>query len=318
LDLLIKIFDLTLLSSTFRMVAPILLAALGGAICARAGLFNVGLEGFIIIGAFAAVTGNYLTGNLIWAVVFAVISVMIYSLLFAYLSIHLQANVIVVGIAVNFLAFGLTTFGLRTIFDVKGVFYDPEMSGLPRWDIPLLQDVPWLGTMLSGHTPLVYLTFLLVIILHIYLFKTVSGFRMNAVGENLPAAVTIGIRVRAYQYGAVLLCGALCGLAGAQLSLGQVTLFSEGMTAGRGFIALVAMMLGQSFPLWVMAASFFFGLMYAVGIRLQGVGLPTQFTDMIPYVVTIIAMFFFANRKLRRGLRTADKSEALTAPNEQK
>lgn len=316
MELLQKIFDITLLGSTFRMVAPILLAALGGALCARVGLFNVGLEGFILMGAFSAIVGNYYTENIILAVIIAMMATMVFSLIFAYLSIHLQANVIVVGIAINFLALGLTTFGLRTIFDVKGAFYDRNMTGLPRWDIPVIKDIPWLGDMLSGHTPLVYLAIVLVILLHIYLFKTVSGFRMNAIGENLSAAVSIGLRTRLYQYAAVVLCGALCGLAGAQLSLGQVTMFAEGMTAGRGFIALVAMMLGQSLPLGVLAASLFFGLMYAVSIRLQGEGLPTQFTDMIPYVVTIIALLFFANRQRIR--KFVGQSTASIPPEESK
>lgn len=287
------LLDVSLFNSMIRMVAPILLAALGGAICSRVGLFNVGLEGFVLVGAFSAIVGNYYTGNVYAAVLIALAVTMLFSLIFAYISIHLQANVIVVGISFNFLALGLTAFCLKAIFHVKGAFYDKNMIGLPKLNIPIIQDIPVIGGIISGHSPLVYLAFVLVIGLQYFLFKSVLGFRMVAVGENPVAAKSIGIKVNRMQYLAVLICGMLCGLAGAQLSLGQVTMFTEGMTAGRGFIALVATMLGQANPIGVMASSLLFGLMDAFSIRLQGFSLPTHFTQMLPYVVTLLAMLFF-------------------------
>lgn len=291
-----QLFDLSLFNSAIRMVAPILLAALGGLLCARVGVFNVGLEGFVLVGAFAGILGNHLFSNLWLAVLFAIISVVVYSLLFAFVSIHLKANEIVVGISMNFLALGLTAFLLRAIFKVKGAYSDSNMVGLPELHIPIIKDIPVVGDILSGHSPLVYLTFVIVIVMHFYLFRTVSGFRLLAVGENTVAAKSIGINVRRYQYGAIMMSGVLCGLAGAQLSLGQLTMFSEGMTNGRGFIALVAMMLGQSNPLGVMAASLFFGFMDAISIRLQGLSMPSQFTMMVPYIVTLFALFFLRKK----------------------
>lgn len=291
-----ELFDIALLSSTIRMVAPILLAALGGALCARVGIFNVGLEGLVLIGAFSAIVGNYFTGNVILAILFAAGMSVLFSLLFGYLSIQLQANVIVVGIAINFLALGLTTFGLRTIFDVKGAFYDKDMVGLPKVHIPLIEDIPIVGSLISGHSPLVYVSVLAAIFLYVFLYRTVIGFRILAVGMNKVAANSLGLKTNRLQYLAIVLCGVLCGMAGAQLSLGQVTMFTEGMTAGRGFIALVAMMLGQSHPLGIIGSSFLFGLMDALSIRLQGFSMPTQFTAMLPYVITIFAMFFLKDR----------------------
>ncbi|WP_273123962.1 ABC transporter permease [Bacillus weihaiensis] len=291
-----ELFDLTLLSSTLRMVTPILLAALGGALCARVGLFNVGLEGLVLIGAFSAIVGNHLTGSVFLAVGFAASMSLVFSMLFAYMTIHLKANDIVVGVAINFLALGLTTFALRTIFDVKGAYYDKDMKGLPKWDIPVIENIPVLGELLSGHSPLVYVSFLAAILLYVFLYRTVTGFRVLSIGMNQVAAKSIGLKVGALQYLAIGLCGVLCGLAGAQLSLGQVTLFSEGMTAGRGFIALVAMMLGQSHPIGIVGSSLLFGFMDAISIRLQGFSLPTQFTQMLPYVITIFAMFLLRDR----------------------
>ncbi|MHA7964032.1 ABC transporter permease [Paenibacillus sp. CAU 1782] len=303
-----QLFDVSLFASALRMLAPILLAALGGAICARVGLFNVGLEGLMLIGAFAAIAGNYWTGSVAAGVIFAMACSVLFSLLFGYMSIHLKANVIVVGIALNFLALGLTTFALRAIFDVKGAYYDKNMKGLPKWDIPLIKDIPWLGDFLSGHSILIYISVIIVIGLQFYLFKTVSGFRLLAAGENPTAARSLGIKVSRIQYGAVLLSGLLCGLAGAQLSLGNVTMFTEGMTDGRGFIALVATMLGQSNPLGVAAASLLFGFMESLSIRLQGFALPTHFTMMVPYVVTLIAMFFFKDKGYLQEARKSNES----------
>lgn len=305
MDLLL---DWSLLTSTIRVVAPLLFAALGGALCARVGLFNVALEGMMLTGAFTAVLGNYLFENTLAAVLFACLSVGLLSLVFGYLSIHLRANAIIVGIAINFLATGSTAFLLFAIFGVKGQYYDSKMVGLPEWDIPIVRNVPVLGDVLSGHSPLVYLAFLLAVVLYFIIFKTVPGFRLTAVGDNPTAAQSLGLRVKRYQYGAVLASGILCALAGAQLSLGQVTLFTENMTAGRGFIALVAAMLGQNHPLGVAASSLLFGFMDAVSIRLQGFALPTHFTMMLPYVMTIAVMFFFKDQSyLRQSGRLGGK-----------
>lgn len=292
-----ELLDWSLVSSTIRMVTPILLAALGGALCSRVGIFNVGLEGLILVGAFSAIVGNHFTGSLFLAILFAASISVLFSLLFAYMTIGLRANEIVVGVAINFLAMGLTTFALRAIFNVKGAFYDKDMAGLPQWQIPVVKDIPVLGDILSGHSPLVYLAFLAAILLYLFFYRTVTGFRVLAVGMNPVAARSIGLKVTRLQVLAIVMCGALCGVAGAQLSLGQVTMFSEGMTAGRGFIALVAMMMGQSHPLGIVASSMLFGLMDALSIRLQGFSLPTQFTSMLPYLLTIVAMFFLKEKK---------------------
>ncbi|TKI58422.1 ABC transporter permease [Brevibacillus antibioticus] len=291
-----ELFDWSLLSSTIRMVTPILLAALGGALCARVGIFNVGLEGLVLVGAFSAIVGNHFTGNLFLAVLIAALASIVFSLLFAYMTIKLRANEIVVGVAINFLALGLTTFALRAIFGVKGAFYDKDMVGLPTVEIPFIHDIPVIGGIVSGHSPLVYFAFLAAILLYVFFYRTVTGFRVLAVGLNPVAARSLGLKVTGLQMLAIVMSGALCGVAGAQLSLGQVTMFTEGMTAGRGFIALVAMMMGQSHPLGILASSLLFGLMDALSIRLQGFSLPTQFTAMLPYVLTIVAMFFLKNK----------------------
>lgn len=291
-----ELFDYAFFASVLRMVSPILLAALGGALCAKVGIFNVGLEGLILAGAFSAIVGNYFSGSVVVAVLVGAAGSVLVSLLFGVVTIQGKANPIVAGIAINFLVLGLTTFGLRAIFGVKGAFYDKNMEGLPKIQIPFVEDIPVVGMLISGHSPLVYIAFLAAILLYIFFYRTVTGFRILAVGKNEAAARSLGLKVTTLQYGAIIASGILCGLAGAQLSLGQVTMFTEGMTAGRGFIALVAMMLGQSHPIGIIGSSLLFGLMDALSIRLQGFSIPTQFTAMLPYLITIIAMFFLKDR----------------------
>ncbi|RCW71922.1 ABC transporter permease [Saliterribacillus persicus] len=298
-----SLFDLSLINSTLRMMAPLLLAGLGGAICARVGIFNVGLDGLMLMGAFLGIAANVLFENLILATLFAVIGTAIFSLILGYLIINLQANMIVVGIALNFLSIGITTFTLRTMFDVKGAYYDNEMAGLPVIHIPIIREIPIIGNIFSGQTPIVYLGILITILLFFFFRSTVLGSRYDAVGINLTAAKSQGIKVKAIQYQAIIISAVLCALGGVQLSLGQVTMFSENMTAGRGFIALVATMLGQSNPFGVFLSSGLFGFTEAISIRMQSMNIPTNFTLMLPYVITIVAMFIFKDKTQLNALK---------------
>jgi simple sugar transport system permease protein len=295
-----NIFDATLLNSTFRFVTPILLAALGGLICERVGVFNIALEGLMLTGAFAAVVGSYYAGSAVGGVLTAVVAGIALAAIFAYFAVTLRGDMIVLGIALNLLASGLTVFLLRTIFGVKGAFQDPALQGLGKIDIPGLEVLPILGPLLSGHSWVIYLSWLLVAAMQLLLFHHAWGLRMRGVGEHPEAAATLGVSVTGLRYLAVLLSGALCGLAGAQLSLGNVTLFVENMSAGRGWIAVVAVMFGQAHPLGVLAASVLFGLADSIGFRLQGLQMPSQFTGMVPYVVTLVSLFIIEAQRRRR------------------
>lgn len=292
-------FDPTLLNSTFRFITPILLAALGGLICARVGVFNIALEGLLLTGAFFAVAGSYYTVNSFLGVLAAMAAGGCLAIIFALIVVTLKGNMIVVGIALNLLAAGGTIFLLRTMFGVTGAFQDPQIQGLGKIDIPLIVNIPIIGDILSGHSWLVYVSWLLVIVVDVVLFRTSLGLRMRGVGEQPEAAKTLGVNVNAYQFGAIIISGILCGMAGAQLSLGQVTLFVENMSAGRGWIAVVAVMFGQANPIGVFIASVLFGFVDAIGFRLQGLGLPSQFASMVPYLATLAGLFVVQAR--RRG-----------------
>ncbi len=294
---LTQLFDPTLLNSTFRFITPILLAALGGLICERVGVFNIALEGMMLTGAFFAVAGSYYAHNAFVGVLAAMLAGAVLSLLFAVLAVSLRGNMIVLGIALNLLVSGGTVFLLRAMFGVKGAFQDPQIKGLDKIVLGPVEGIPVLGPILSGHTWVVYASWALVVIVYIVLFRHRLGLRMRGVGEAPEAAETLGVNVTAMRYGAILVSGMLCGLAGAQLSLGQVTLFVENMSAGRGWIAVVAVMFGQAHPIGVFLASVLFGFADSIGFRLQGVGLPSQFTGMLPYVVTLVALFITQARR---------------------
>jgi general nucleoside transport system permease protein len=291
------LFDIALFNSTIRMIAPILLAALGGLLCERVLVFNIILEGTMLIGAFTAVAVSYFVGSSVAGVAAAALAGVLFSLLLGLFVVTLKGDAIVVGVALNMLASGLTTFLLRTLFDVKGQFTSPQIVSLARWDIPLIKDIPVVGEIFSGHSWVVYLSWILVICVYILLFRTPFGLRMRGVGQNDQAASTLGINVPAVRYAAVAICGALVGIAGAQLSLGQVTLYVENMSSGRGWIALVAVMLGNAHPVGVLFASLLFGFSDALGYRLQGSSMPSQFAAITPYVVTLMAVFFQQIRK---------------------
>ena len=284
MSVLAEIVDVSLIPSVLRALTPVLLAALGGALCAKAGVFNVGLEGFMLAGAFAAVAGSWFGGSAWVGVLAGVLAGTAMAALLALASVRLGGDEIIVGIALNLLAVGLTAFLLRTAFGTQGTFADPRLQGL--------------GT-IAGQTPLTYLAWLLVPLVALFLRRHVWGFRLQGVGEAPEAARSLGVDTTRYRYAAVLASGVLCGLAGAQLALGNVVLFSHNMTAGRGWVAVVAVLLAQAAPFGVLLASLLFATAEAIGFRLQGVGLPSQIASATPYVLTLVALIAASVRSRR-------------------
>jgi ABC-type uncharacterized transport system permease subunit len=309
-DVLLDVFDLALVASTIRLVSPILLAALGGLLSERAGIFNISLEGLMLVGAFFAVAGAYWTGEPFAGLALAVLAATLLALLFAVVVVDLGGDAIVAGLALNILALGLTSYLVRPVFGVQGSFYDPDLRGLPDIAIPGIDGVPILGPLVSGYSPLVYIALGLAIAVQVWLFRHPWGIRLRAVGEAPVAAASAGIHVRRVRYAALLTTGVLCGLAGAQLSISLVTQFVLGMTAGRGFIALVAVMFGRAHPLGVLGASVLFGFLYALTLRLQGTGIPSQLIAMIPYLVTIVVLVGVAARQRRAAAARSAIDEA--------
>jgi len=302
---------LAALGPGLRTASPILLAALGGIFTQRAGVFNIALEGYMLVGAFVAVVVGSATGSVWLAVAAAVVACTLLALLMAFVVLSLRGDAVVVGIAVNLLAAGLTAFLLQQITD-GGAFLRTTAS-LPNVDLPFLADIPLVGDLLASQGILVWVALALVPVIAWVLARTSLGLRMRAVGENPEAAVSAGVNVLRTQYIAFGLCGALCALAGAQLALGLLSLFSINMTAGRGIIAFAAVIFGAANPRWVALAALVFGVADAVANRMQAVGLPVQFVLMVPYVLTIAVLLIAAvpwRRLLRLPIRAQTGAEA--------
>ena len=297
LDLL---FDPSFAASVPRFVTPILLAALGGAICERAGVFNIALEGFMLTGAFAAVLGSYFTGSSYAGALAAMLAGIAMGLVFAEFNLRRGGDAIVVSIAINILAAGITTFLLRAIFDVTGAFNDPGIIGFRAIEIPGLASVPVIGPILSGQSILFYVALLAVPALHFFFARHRLGLRIRAAGENPAALEAGGVSPRRVQLLALIACGALCGLAGAQLSIANVTLFVENMSAGRGWIAVVAVLLTRGRPLPLFLIAVVFGVVDSLSFRVQGLGLAQQFTDMMPYLATLVVLIALSWWRRRR------------------
>lgn len=288
-----------LFASAIRIATPLALAAIGGAICERSGVVNIALEGMMLFGAFMGVVGTALTGNPWIGMIVAVLSGMLLSALHAFASINLKTDQVVSGTAINILAAGLTGFFMEVIFGRPGTT-DPVQRLLPVFDIagPTTGFAGelwrWVGTILFSYTPIVYMAIIIAVVAQWAMFNTRWGLRLRALGEHPRAADTVGISVVRGRYVAVLISGALGGLAGANLSLEQVGSFTDGMTNGRGFIALAANIFGRWTPVGAYLASLLFGFADALQIKLQllreVITVPSQFFLMLPYVLTVVVL----------------------------
>lgn len=290
-------------NSTIRMMTPILLVTLAAAICTKVKIFNIAMEGTMLTGAFFSIVANYYTHSVFWSVIAGAVSGMIISAMVGFCIIKLKASPVVVGMAANTMMGGVTSYLLYIIFKTKGVFTDPSLVSLTKIDIPFIKDIPVLGTILSGLTIIDYLAFIVAIGMHIFLYKTVLGYRLRAIGINKEAARSLGTPVEKYQFLTISLSGLLCGLGGVLLSMGTVTLFIQNITSGRGYIAMAANNLGKSNPIGVLLSSLFFGFSQAAGNVLQNTSLKTQITASIPYVATIIALVIFSIKNKKNKVK---------------
>lgn len=290
-------------AATLRLATPLIIAAMAGVLSYRAGLINIALEGIMLVGAFLAVTVGFSSGSTWIGLLGACLGGGLVAALFALFVVRLRANLIVAGLATNFLAAGGTAYMLQTAYSTRGTFAPLELQKLARVDIPLLADVPIAGNILSGHSPLVYVSWLLIPLTAIFLYRTVAGTHIRAVGEYAEAARTAGIGVQRMQYLALILGGVLCGLAGAHLSVGDLAQFREGMIGGRGFIALAAVYFAAARPGLAALACVLFGLFEALQFRLQTTaGVPPEFFQMLPYVMVVgVLVLISARREWKRG-----------------
>lgn len=280
-----------LMASAFRQATPLIFAALGGIFSERSGVVNIALEGIMLVGAFSAMTVSYYTGSPWLGVLGAIIAGIIIAAIHAVISIEFRADQVVSGVAINMFALGFTNFMLRTMF--HSASQSPSVNKLDYLTLPLISRIPIIGSIIGKHIPLVYLALLMVVAVHFFMFRTPWGLKIRAVGEHPEAADSLGINVKKVRFLCVLMSGVFAGIGGATLSIGLLDLFVDNMTAGRGFIALAAMIFGKWYPFGALGAALLFGFADALQMLGQTLGItlvPKELLMMAPYIITILAL----------------------------
>ncbi|KUO94942.1 ABC transporter permease [Ferroacidibacillus organovorans] len=277
-----------LYAATISMATPLALPAIGGTFSERTGVVNIAMEGNMLVGAFFAVMVAAATQQAWLGLLAGMLAGGILSLALAFTAIRLQSDQVIVGMALNLFASGLTAFLLNTVYGYNGT--PTNTPFLPTITIPFLSTIPFIGPILGHHDVVVYLMLLIVAGSQYVLFHTKLGLRMRAVGENPEAADTVGIHVARIRYLGVFIGGLLSGLGGVYLSIGLLNAFDVNMTNGRGYIALAAMIFGKWTPLGSFGAALLFGFATALSIALQNVGISANLVSMLPYALTIIAL----------------------------
>lgn len=265
------------IAQTFRIAIPYLFAASGGVVAERAGIVSLGLEGFMLTGAFSATLGAHYTGSAWMGVLCGILGGLVFGMIHAVASIRYKADQVVVGIAINLLAIGVTRVFLKLVFESSS--NSPRVAGFGGS-----------GKFGGFDNPLIWAGLLIAPVVAFFIYRTPFGLRVRAVGEHPAAAETLGVKVKTVQYAAVAISGMLAALGGVYLALDQHQ-FTDQMTAGRGFIALAAVIFGRWSPIRAGIACLLFAAAETLQIQLQGNhAIPSQFVEMIPYVLTVVAL----------------------------
>ena len=271
---------------------PLILAVLGGLFAHKANVLNIGLEGMMLMGAFSSALIVLLTGSLWLGLLISVLLTLLLGLIFSFLSVTLKSNFIITGFGINLFVAALSAFVLKFMklanINVSSIV---NVAGL-KIHIPVIEDIPILGSILSGHTLITYISFLMIIVASVLLYNTKFGVYVRVVGENEEAAKSVGINVNRIKYAAVLIGAALCALAGAELSVERLALYTNSMTAGRGFIAIAAIYCGRGEPLKCTLYALLFGLARSLAINLALFAGPISgLFEIVPYLTIVVVLF---------------------------
>ena len=295
------IFSEAFVFSIFRITTPILFAALAAVVADRAGVTNIGLEGIMMISALTGVIFSAWTQSAWIGLLCAILLGMLTALMIGFFALKLKTDIILAGIAVNMLGNGGTVFFMYLASGDRGYSANLASKVMPTVNIPILQDIPILGKILSGHNILTYLAFIFVALVWVLLYKTPMGLQIRAVGESPNAADSVGVSVNRIKYTALGISGALAGMGGAFMSMGYMSSFNTNMTAGRGFIALAAEAMGRGEPIGTMLTSLLFGFADALANNMQSLGLPQELVAMTPYVFTVVGLAVYAASTLKKS-----------------
>ena len=285
--MLINNLIIYLISASFRMASPLLLGSLGELYMEKSGVINVGIEGFMLIGALAGSMGSYYFNNAWLGAITAMVICGILGVIYSFLVVTLRMNQVAVGIAINIFSLGITGFIYRLF--VKGMSSLPNVPSFKNISLPLFSKIPILGNSLFNQPILVYLTLFLIPLSHYFFYKTPMGLKVRAVGENPRVADVAGVNVFSIRYIMIIMGSMLMGLGGAYLSLGLINYFCENMVAGRGFISLAIVIIGKYTPWGVLGGALFFAFADALHMCLEVFypHVPYQFLLMLPYILTI-------------------------------
>lgn len=286
------LINATLLAVVARVTTPIVLCASGGLYCQLAGAPNITLEGAMLVAAFAGVAGSYYTGSAMVGILCAIAGSLLINILFGFLHLQLGGEGTITGFAINSLSLGLTTFLLRSMFNVTGTLVDDRIVGLSKFSIPILKDIPIIQQLFVNHTFCTYFSWFFIILTYIIFYRTKYGMNIRACGENPIAASSVGVSVTAIRWSTILISGIMSGLAGVQISLGYLSMFSENMTSGRGFIALAAIMLSGGRPIAMFVAALLFGVAEGLSNQAQLTLVSSHLILMLPYLMVIIVLLF--------------------------
>lgn len=294
-------FVVSTLTAAIRSGTPLLFAVLGDILTERTGVMNLGIEGLMLVGAIGGFFTSYLTGNLLLAVIVAMIAGALLASVHAFFTITLKINQIVSGLAITFLGTGISGIWGANYVGIVAEKFDPVK-------IPLLGDIPYIGKIMFNQDLLVYISYLLVPILFIYIYRTKSGMILRAVGESPRAADSRGISVTKTRYIYTIAGGAVTAVGGAYLSLAYNSMWIEDMTAGKGWIAVALVLFATWDPAKAMLGAYLFGGITALGLRLQAIGthISSDFLKMLPYILTVIVLLFTSTEKLKRKVGAPD------------
>lgn len=305
IDYLAAVFN-----STLRLSAQILLIALCAGVCSKVKVFNIALEGTLLMSAFFAFLTQYYVDNILVAVLVGVLTGMVMTFIMSSFIVRFKAQPMIVGMALNTFASGFTTFLMSVIFNTKGTVYDPAVRGLSKITLPVISKIPVLGSMFSALTAIDYLAFVMAFVMYIIMYKTTIGFRLRAIGINDAAASSLGINVPRYRITATTLAGGMIGLAGCLVSLGAVTMFMKDMSGAKGYVALAANNLCQGHPLGALLSSLLLGFTTALAQVLQNSPVKQQLLNCIPYLATIIAMAVYSTNRKNKKHRLSPEEKA--------
>ena len=295
------IFSEAFVFSIFRITTPILFAALAAVVADRAGVTNIGLEGIMMISALTGVIFSAWTESAWVGLLCAILLGVATALMIGFFALKLKTDIILAGIAVNMLGNGGTIFFMYLASGDRGYSANLASKVMPTIQLPVIQSIPVLGGILSGHNILTYFAFVCVALTWVLLYKTPMGLQIRAVGESPNAADSVGVSVNRIKYIALGISGALAGMGGAFMSMGYMSSFNTNMTAGRGFIALAAEAMGRGEPIGTMLTSLLFGFADALANNMQSLGLPQELVAMTPYIFTIVGLAVYAASTLKKS-----------------